>query len=269
MKKNRRDFLKLAGATALGVGSACALPHAALAAGGKEKTPYEPEPLPEGMSKPENALTATHWAMVIDTRKMADPVLQKKCIAACHDYHNVPTIESDYTEVKWLWTDTFYATFKEKNYYLAEDVQERQFLLLCNHCENPPCVRVCPTKATFKRKSDGIVIMDMHRCIGCRFCMAGCPYGARSFNFKNPEPYIKNMNPDYPMRMMGVVEKCSFCSERLAFGKMPACVEASEGGILFGDLDDPKSTVREALRENYSLRRKTMLGTEPSVYYII
>ena len=125
---------------------------------------------------------------------------------------------------------------------------ERPFPLLCNHCQNPPCVRVCPTKATFQRP-DGIVAMDYHRCIGCRYCMAGCPYGSRSFNFRDPKPFIdkETRNPEFPARMRGVVEKCNFCVDRLAQGLMPACVEASKGAIAFGDLDDPESEVRKLL----------------------
>jgi molybdopterin-containing oxidoreductase family iron-sulfur binding subunit len=129
-------------------------------------------------------------------------------------------------------------------------------------------VRVCPTKATYKRP-DGIVMQDMHRCIGCRFCMAGCPFGARSFNFYDPRPYIKEMNMEYPTRTKGVVEKCTFCFERLAVGLKPACAEASNGAMVFGDLKDPKSEVRELLRTNYSIRRKPELGTLPSVFYIV
>ena len=154
------------------------------------------------------------------------------------------------------------------NAYMPEKFLHGDFLLLCNHCENPPCVRVCPTAATFKRE-DGIVVMDPHRCIGCRFCMAGCPFGARSFNFRDPQPYVKDVNPEFPMRTRGVVEKCTFCTERLAQGKLPACVEASEGAMIFGDLNDPGSPVRQALSENFTIRRKPTLGTQPGVYYII
>jgi molybdopterin-containing oxidoreductase family iron-sulfur binding subunit len=154
---------------------------------------------------------------------------------------------------------------------MSEEVEHRPYLVLCNHCQNPPCVRACPTKATFKRDSDGVVMMDMHRCIGCRFCMAACPYGSRSFNFKDPRLGLneKEINLAFPRRMKGVVEKCNFCVERLALGQKPACVEASGGALLFGDLTDPDSEVRHALRENFTIRRKPSLGTEPCVYYIV
>ncbi len=101
--------------------------------------------------------------------------------------------------------------------------------------------------------------------------MAACPYGSRSFNFTDPRQYIKpeDLNYEYPSRMRGVVEKCTFCAERLELGKLPLCVEASNGAILFGDLNDPESDVRQALAENFTIRRKPALGTDPGVYYII
>jgi len=99
--------------------------------------------------------------------------------------------------------------------------------------------------------------------------MAACPYGSRSFNFRDPRPFIDDQNPEFPTRMKGVVEKCNFCAERLAVGKEPACVEASNGIIAFGDLGDPESEVRKLLASNYSIRRKQGLGTGPSVYYIV
>jgi len=99
--------------------------------------------------------------------------------------------------------------------------------------------------------------------------MAACPFGARSFNYRDPRPFIKEINNEYPTRMKGVVEKCNFCAERLALGQLPACVEVSEGGLTFGDLYDPESEVRELIRTHYTIRRKQVLGTEPSVYYIV
>ena len=170
-----------------------------------------------------------------------------------------------------MWSAPYDQVFPEQeNPHLAEEVHQRQFPLLCNHCESPSCVRVCPTKATFKRP-DGIVAMDYHRCIGCRYCMAACPYGSRSFNWGEPRDYLDlaKLNPEFPTRMRGVVEKCNFCVERLAVGELPACAEASEGAIVFGDLRDPESDVRKVLRERFTIRRKPTAGTEPSVYYII
>jgi molybdopterin-containing oxidoreductase family iron-sulfur binding subunit len=191
-------------------------------------------------------------------------------IEACNKIHNVPVNITDKKhEVKWIWSEEFKHAFPlTDNIYVNEKVKHLPFLVLCNQCENPPCVRVCPTQATFKR-DDGIVMMDFHRCIGCRFCMAACPYGSRSFNFKDPRPYIEEINPDFPTRTKGVVEKCNFCAERLAVGKIPACAEVSNGAITFGDLSDPESDVRKLLNENYAIRRKPNLGTGPSVYYIV
>ena len=101
--------------------------------------------------------------------------------------------------------------------------------------------------------------------------MAGCPYGARSFNFADPREHLDmtKVNKAFPTRMIGVVEKCNFCAERLSEGQMPACVEASKGALMFGDLADPKSTVSRALRNNFVIRRKPGAGTQPNVYYII
>lgn len=255
MKTNRRRFLKTAGVAALG-----------LAAAGPAAASYLPHY--DHVTPAHEHLKAKRWGMVIDTRAFHGAEDFRPLVEACHKAHNVPTIPGT-QEIKWIWTDSFHHTFPySHNEYLAEDVHHRQFILMCNHCKNPPCVRVCPTQATYKRE-DGIVMMDMHRCIGCRFCMAGCPYGSRSFNFQDPRPFIAEQNPEYPTRTKGVVEKCDFCVERLEEGKLPACVEASGGKLIFGDLEDPESEIRHILAENYTIRRKPDLGTEPSVFYII
>lgn len=99
--------------------------------------------------------------------------------------------------------------------------------------------------------------------------MAACPYGARSFNYKNPRNYLDEINPSYPTRMKGVVEKCNFCSERLAVGEMPLCVEEAGGAIIFGDISNPDSAVSKAIAENFTLQRRSNLGTKPKVYYIV
>jgi len=217
-----------------------------------------------------NALKAKQWAMVIDTREFESEKDLEPLAEACHKIHNVPQFENKRHEIKWIWGTHYHNAFPGKaGRFLSEEVEQKPFLVLCNHCENPPCVRACPTMATFKRESDGVVMMDFHRCIGCRFCMAACPFGARSFNYRDPRPFIKVINKKFPTRTKGVVEKCNFCAERLAVGQMPACVEVSEGKLTFGDLYDPESKVRELIRTNFTIRRKQELGTEPSVYYIV
>jgi molybdopterin-containing oxidoreductase family iron-sulfur binding subunit len=261
MKNSRRRFLQIAGVSALGLGAKPVLN--AFAAEGATGADYH-------VAKGEDALSAKQWAMVIDTRKLQTAEDLEPIIEACNKIHNIPTaIENKNHEIKWIWEAHYHNAFTDKtNQFLNEEVEHRPFLLLCNHCEDPPCVRACPTQATFKN-DNGIVMMDFHRCIGCRFCMAACPFGARSFNFRDPRPFIKENNKEFPTRMKGVVEKCNFCAERLAVGKLPACVEASNGAIAFGDLYDEHSEVRELLKENYTIRRKQTLGTEPSVYYIV
>ena len=218
----------------------------------------------------ENALKAKQWAMVIDTRQFESEADLEPLVEVCDTIHNVPHLAEKRHEIKWIWGEHYHNAFPGKaGRFLSEEVEHKPFLVLCNHCENPPCVRACPTQATFKRESDGIVLMDFHRCIGCRFCMAACPFGARSFNYRDPRPFIKHVNDRFPTRMKGVVEKCNFCAERLAVGQLPACVEVSEGKLAFGDLYDPESEVRELIRTNFTIRRKQTLGTEPSVYYIV
>ena len=252
MNSSRRYFLKVAGLSTFALAAGAARAEAA-------KASYEAYP---------EERKAKRWAMVIDTRRIQTVEDMRPIIEACHKVHNVPTIPGKH-EVKWIWDDTFEHAFaNDPTPMLPENIEDRRFFLLCNHCTNPSCVRVCPAGATYKTEG-GLVAIDYHRCVGCRFCMAACPYGSRSFNFQDPRPFIKDLNPAYPTRMRGVVEKCTFCAERLEKGLMPACVEASNGAIMFGDLNDPNSIVRRVLAKNFSMRRKPDLGTDPGVYYII
>lgn len=270
MDDSRRRFLKTAGFSILGVGAGSML--IGLSANQTKAAGPGSDSAPHFKQRPENR-EADRWGMVVDTRKLNDSIC-RKMQEACHSIHNVPEPVGEFArknqEIKWIWPTEFKHAFPGQEVeFLAEDVAHRPIVVLCNHCDNPPCVQACPTKATFKRESDGIVLMDFHRCIGCRFCMAACPYGSRSFNFRDPRPAIKDENPDYPTRMRGVVEKCNFCAERLAVGKQPACVDASDGALTFGDLNDPDSDVRRLLAEKYAIRRKPNLGTFPSVFYIV
>lgn len=220
---------------------------------------------------PAGAPVARRWAMVVDLGKCRQRDGCSECITACHRAHNVPEIGDTRHEVKWIWKDSFESAFPEQIHEFQSDAYKRgPALLLCNHCETPPCVSVCPTRATWKRESDGLVMMDWHRCIGCRYCMAACPYGSRSFNWRDPRPFIGETTPSFPTRMKGVVEKCNFCEERLARGETPACVESCPAGaLIFGDMQDAASRVRRVLRSNYTIRRRAGLGTSPQVYYIL
>lgn len=262
MTTNRREFLKIAGVSTLSL----IAPAIVCPAWAKEKIIPVSE-LPNALS-PSKALTAKRWAMAVDASKCpADCV---DCIAACHSTHNVPDFGNPKDEVKWIWQEKFAAGFPgESHPYLSESRRQLRLPVLCNQCANPPCVRVCPTKATFQRP-DGIVMMDYHRCIGCRLCMAACPYGARSMNYRDPRPLIAKINPDYPTRTKGVVEKCNFCEERLAKGLGPACVLAcKEKALVFGDMENPLSEIRLLLEKRFTLLRRASLGTRPQIYYIV
>jgi len=218
------------------------------------------------------------WAIAMDMNLITDEILDR-CIEECHKLHNVPNIGNSEEEIKWIWKEEYEHAFPDqKHEYVAEKLKTRLFPLLCNQCTNPPCVRVCPTKATWKRK-DGIVMMDWHRCIGCRFCMAACPFGARSFNWWDPRKADPKLNPefptniDYPTRTKGVVEKCTFCNERIDKGQIPKCVEVAnemkEGSMIFGNILDSESEIRSVLNKRFSLRRKPELGTGPNIFYMI
>jgi len=211
------------------------------------------------------------WGMVIDTKKCRKDEGCTSCEEACDKAHNIPAFKNPAHEIEWIWREPFRKVFSaDQTPYMEESLLDLPTLVLCNHCDNPPCVRVCPTGATWKREEDGVVMMDWHRCIGCRYCMAACPYGSRSFNWEDPRPAIRELNPGFPTRTKGVVEKCTFCTERLAKGQAPACVEACpEKSMTFGDLINPLSEVRQILGSRYVLRRKPELGTGPNVYYLI
>ncbi len=257
MGLDRRKFFKLAGMTALGL---TLKPGWELISGNEVLAAVDRDPSPTGK----------RLAMVIDIRKCQETENCTKCVDACNEVHNIPNFGNKKDEIKWIWMETFEGAFAEQDHpYLEKSLTENDVLVLCNHCNNPPCVRVCPTQATWQRP-DGIVMMDWHRCIGCRYCIVACPYGARSFNWRDPRPFIKEIRTDFPTRMRGVVEKCTFCERRLDEGLQPACVEAcTSQAMTFGNLEDPESKVRELLQGTFTIRRKPELGTNPQVYYIV
>ena len=139
----------------------------------------------------------------------------------------------------------------------------------CNHCDNPPCVKVCPVGATYKDK-DGLVLIDYDKCIGCRFCVVACPYTARRFNFAKPVIAADKVNPLVPVRPTGVVEKCTFCVHRTRRGTLPRCVEVCPvRARYFGNLNDPQSEVSLLLKSNPYFQLLQELNTGPNLRYIV
>jgi len=212
----------------------------------------------------------TKYAMAIDTQACLVAKGCTRCLAACHEAHNVPYLQNPAHKIDWIREVPAENAFASQTPSSLAAPRGTPVLVLCNHCDNPPCVHVCPTGATWKRETDGIVMMDWHRCIGCRYCMVACPYGARSFNWVDPRQGIAHPNPDFATRTDGVVEKCTFCSERLEQGQAPACVVACPvKALVFGDVNDPKSEVRKVLESRPAIRRRPELGTGPNVYYLV
>jgi phenylacetyl-CoA:acceptor oxidoreductase subunit 1 len=248
----RRDFLKLgaAGVAVLATGPS-------LAANALRKA--------SASSSDSEEESAHSWAMVIDQAKC---VGCGHCVQACKAYNDVsPDIE---------WT----------RLVEGEKIAGQQTFIPipCMHCEDAPCAHVCLVGATTSRP-DGIVMMDYDRCIGCRYCEVACPYGVRSFNweaFKGDNPAVPTWGqPEVKRRPRGVVEKCSFCYQRIDRGlelgltpgvdqaATPACVVACPmKARTFGDLNDPESSVSKLLAANPSYRLKESLGTGPRVYYL-
>lgn len=189
-----------------------------------------------------------------------------KCVTACADMHFLPP------DREWL------RLFKMRD---SADAAPYWFPRPCFHCDDPPCTRVCPVGATFKRQ-DGIVLVDNERCIGCRFCMAACPYSVRTFNWGKPESppqaIARGYSPEwgYPRRV-GTTEKCDFCPDMARQGQLPHCAAACPmGAIWFGDQNEDavtngeEETVRfsQLLRDKGGYRYLEELGTQPRVHYL-
>ncbi|MAG98739.1 MAG: 4Fe-4S dicluster domain-containing protein [Alphaproteobacteria bacterium] len=199
------------------------------------------------------ASAAVRWGLLIDAGKCADDC--QACIAACADENGLDGRGWPATDAQWI-----------RKVSVTDSATGASFSLplMCQHCANPPCVDVCPTGASFRR-ADGIVLVDKHICIGCRYCMLACPYKARSFVH---EP-VRGQKSHAP-RGMGTVESCTFCVHRVDRGDTPACVEAcakTHQAMVFGDLNDPQSEISRQLKARAGSKIRADLGLDPGVVY--
>jgi Fe-S-cluster-containing dehydrogenase component len=199
----------------------------------------------------------------------------RRCVYACVEENN-QTRDPQIQYIRVLRFEDGSMDFEEADiYYEADTVPQEGYYYIpiqCQHCENSPCHKACPIKATWK-EPDGIVVVDYNWCIGCRYCMAACPYQARWFNWTDPVIPEDQITTDTHYlgnrpRMRNVVEKCTFCIQRVRKGKYPACVEICPvGARKFGNLLDPDSEIRRILRDKRVFRLKEELNTQPKFYY--
>ncbi len=291
-KVSRRSFLKALG---LGVGAAAVMPEKTANAGltwegffkkhYKEMTPEDKKVL---FAKIEAETKARYGADV----NLSDPPPipgvsfvyclnlsvcngSRKCVEACAKENNLPH-DPEMQYIKVLEIDRGTLSLEHADlYYDREKVPAPDKFYMpvqCQHCDDPPCTKVCPVEATWK-EADGIVVIDYDWCIGCRYCMAACPYEARRFNFTDPIIPPDDINPNQGylsnrIRPVGVVEKCHFCLHRTRNGQYPACLEACPTGARkFGNILDPKSEVRAVLETKKVYVLKEELKTFPRFYY--
>jgi Fe-S-cluster-containing dehydrogenase component len=196
------------------------------------------------------------WGMVIDLKRCIGCY---GCQLACKAEHGTPP-------------GVYYARVLKQEEGQYPTVRQLALPVLCNHCEDPPCVEACPTGASFKWE-DGIVDIDHDLCVGCRSCMMACPYTNRYFNDQPPHYFPQGMTPYEEARtqrhQQNVVMKCNFCRDRVRAGKAPACVaNCPTVARYFGDLDDPLSEVSVLIKERGGFTLHPEMGTGPSVYYL-
>jgi len=200
------------------------------------------------------ASSDVRWGLLIDTSKCKSNC--DKCVTACNKENGLTGFNRPQTDAQWIRK----VTVKDKRTNHVTNLP-----LMCQHCAHPPCVDVCPTGASFKR-ADGIVLVDKHICIGCRYCMMACPYKARSFVHET----LTDQVPWAP-RGKGTVESCNLCVHRVDEGKLPACVEAcadsENGAMLFGNLNDPESEISKRLASEASTEIRGDLGLDLGVRY--
>lgn len=240
MSPDRRQFLGLSAAVAA---------SAALAPG------LRLIELAEARSPDEAVTSLQRWGLLIDSSKCADGC--NSCVTACHEENGVISHDRPTTDAQWIRK----ATLKDKQTGHVQSLP-----LMCQHCEHPPCVDVCPTGASFKR-ADGIVLVDKHICIGCRYCMMACPYKARSFVHE-----VTTGQKSHAPRGKGTVESCTLCVHKVDRGDgstacADACKKEGHQAILFGDLKDPNSEISKRLAAQPSAQLRPDLKLNTGVRY--
>ena len=207
-----------------------------------------------GRGAPGGASSKVRWGLLIDTTKCSSGC--SDCISACNAENGLDPVPSP-TSAQWI---------RKVEIKEIKTGRQASVPVMCQHCAEPPCVDVCPTGASFKR-ADGIVLVDRHACIGCRYCVMACPYKARSFVH---EP-LANQKPEVP-RGKGCVEGCTLCVQRIDRGGTPACVEACDKAghhaMLFGNLNDPDSAISKRVRELATRQLRADLKLDPGVRYL-
>jgi molybdopterin-containing oxidoreductase family iron-sulfur binding subunit len=198
------------------------------------------------------------------------------CVAACIKENNLDRgADTQYVRVFEMEHGQMNVESGNGKYFHEVPVEDRFYMAAqCFHCENPACVKACPTKATWK-EDDGIVVVDYDWCIGCRYCLAACPYWGRRFNWQEPEVPTEELTRKQHYlgnrrRNKGEMEKCTFCIQRSRDGKLTACAEACPtGSRVFGNLLDPNSEIRYVLQNKKVFRLKEDLGTDPKFWYFM
>ena len=222
----------------------------------------------------------SHWAMVIDLDRCTGC---EACVVACHAENNLPIVGEEQSvrgrQMNWLRVERYF----EGEY---PDVKARFMPVLCQQCDEAPCEPVCPVYATYKAP-DGLNAQVYNRCIGTRFCANNCPYTVRYFNFFDPvweAPLDRQLNPDVSLRSAGIMEKCTFCVQRIRRAKdnakddnrpvrdgevQTACAQSCPTrAITFGDIDDKESEVYRMAQSRRAMRLMEELGTKPRVIYL-
>lgn len=234
----------------------------------------------KAFAKEEETQTGRRWGMIVDLDRCTGC---QACVVACHSENNIPVVGEKEALLRrtmhWIRIERYW----EGTY---PNVKARFMPVMCQQCSEAPCEPVCPVFATY-HTPEGLNAQVYNRCIGTRFCGSACPYKVREYNWFTPEfplPLEEQLNPDVSVRQRGIIEKCSFCIQRIRRVEIdkaaeglpvsdgdiqPACVQSCPpSALIFGDLNDPESRASRLARSNRAFRLLEVLGTDPAVIYL-